>query len=154
MEIRVDDLTGRAVQALLHEHLQSMFALSPAESVHALDLDGLRHPDITFWTVWHNSALAGCGALKALSNHCGEIKSMRTVSAQRGKGVASHLLTHLICEARERGYERLYLETGTAQAFIPAYKLYQKFGFVQCGPFENYTEDPHSIFIMLPLQAG
>ena len=151
MRIEPDDLTRPEVHALLAEHLQSMHALSPAESVHALDLDGLRAPDVTFWTVWGDEGLLGCGALKALSATHGEVKSMRTPAHRRRQGAGRAMLEHLIAEARRRGYTRLSLETGTASAFVPAHRLYQSAGFTFCGPFGSYAEDPHSVFMSLAL---
>ena len=124
-----------------------MSHLSPPESVHALDLDGLRKPEITFWTAWSGSTLLGCGALKELTPVHGEIKSMRTASAHRRKGVARAVLTHIIEEARRRSYARLSLETGAMQAFEPAQRLYGSFGFANCPPFAGYTEDPNSVFM-------
>ncbi len=147
MEIRVDDLTAPEVRELLTEHLRNMHLHSPPESVHALDLDGLRRPEITFWTVWEGAELLGCGALKELDAGHAEIKSMRTAEAHLRKGVAARLLTHILDEAARRGYTRLSLETGSAEAFEPARRLYARFGFDYCGPFEGYTEDPYSVFM-------
>ncbi|HZS44675.1 MAG TPA: GNAT family N-acetyltransferase [Blastocatellia bacterium] len=151
MEIKIDDLTGPEIQKLLQEHLQSMFLYSPPESVHALGLEGLRKPDITFWSAWENGELLGCGALKELDPRHGEIKSMRTASAHLRKGVASNLLNHIIEEAQRRKYSRLSLETGSGEAFEPARKLYLSFGFNYCGPFADYVEDPYSVFMMKEL---
>src|SRR3569833_2366366 len=106
MRIDVDDLSRPEIHALLEEHLQNMRAITPPESVHALDLDRLRTPDITFWTVWDDATLLGCGALKELDAQHGEIKSMRTPSALRGRGAARAMLTHIIEVARSRGYAR------------------------------------------------
>ena len=147
MHIRVDDLRGPEIASLLEEHLRDMKAISPPESKHALDLDGLRHPSITFYTVWDDETLAGCGAIKELDAYHGEIKSMRTANAQRGRGVASLVLTHIIEEARRRGYTRLSLETGSFDFFRPAHRLYKRFGFEDCGPFGSYREDPNSLFM-------
>jgi putative acetyltransferase len=147
MQIRVDDLTGPEIRALLEEHLRNMREISPPESVHALDLTALRRPEITFWTVWADGALVGCGALKELDPRHGEIKSMRTAATQRRKGVGRAMLTHIVDEARARGYARLSLETGSMQAFAPARTLYASFGFAHCGPFAGYAEDPHSVFM-------
>lgn len=152
MQIRTDDLRGPEVQALLAEHLRHMHSLSPPESVHALDLDGLRRPEITFWTLWIDGALAGCGALKQLDPAHGEIKSMRTAQTHRGRGVARALLTHIVDEAQVRGYARLSLETGAEPAFEPARRLYAAFGFAPCAPFDAYTEDPNSVFMTRALQ--
>lgn len=147
MEIRVNDLQGEEIINLLHEHLRCMKEVTPLESVRALDLNGLRQPDITFWTIWDNSRLAGCGALKELDKLHGEIKSMRTVYAYQRKGVASKMLEYIISEAKERGYQRLSLETGCMDYFEPARRLYAAFGFSFCQPFGTYVEDPNSVFM-------
>ena len=147
MEIRIDDLNGSDVIHLLHTHLESMARQSPPESVHALDLDGLRKPEVTFWSVWQDSELMGCGALKELDPRHGEIKSMRTVSSHLRKGVASRLLRHILDEARRRSYLRLSLETGSTEGFEPARSLYASFGFMPCVPFADYIEDPFSVFM-------
>ena len=151
MHIETDDLSRPAIHALLNEHLQSMYALSPPESVHALDLDKLRSPDITFWSVWDGSLLLGCGAIKQLSATHGEIKSMRTPDALRRRGAGRAMLAHIVGEARARGYQRLSLETGAVPGFEPAQKLYQSSGFTCCGPFGDYVEDPYSLFMTLSL---
>jgi putative acetyltransferase len=147
MHIKRDDLSGPEVHQLLRQHLQGMAALSPPESMHALDINALRKPEITFWTAWDGNALLGCGALKELDPHHAEIKSMRTAAAHLNKGVARALLGHMIDEAVRRGYHRLSLETGAVQAFAPAHKLYAGFGFTHCGPFADYVEDPYSVFM-------
>jgi len=151
MRIEVDDLSRPEVRALLVEHLQNMHELSPPESVHALDIDGLKAPDVTFWTVWNGSELLGCGALKELGGNHGEIKSMRTPAARRKQGAGRLLLSHIIEVARTRGYERLSLETGSMDAFKPAQRLYERHGFSYCGPFGAYREDPNSAFMSLEL---
>ena len=147
MDIRVDDLSGPEIIRLLHEHLQSVALHSPPESVHALGLEALRNPDITFWSVWQDSELMGCGAIKELDSRHGEIKSMRTVSLHLRKGVAAGLMHHILEEAERRSYERLSLETGSMDAFAPARSLYASFGFEPCGPFANYVEEPYSVFM-------
>ncbi len=147
MTIRTDNLTGPEIHQLLQEHLTEMRAISPPESTHVLDLEGLRKPEITFWTLWEGEALAGCVALKELAAHHGEIKSMRTASAFRRRGVAARLLQHVLDEAQRRGYERLSLETGSQPFFSPAHQLYTRFGFQPSGPFGSYKEDPNSIFM-------
>ena len=154
MIIRVDDLASAAIRALLEEHLRNMYEVSPPESVHALDLAALRRPDITFWTAWSGDELLGCGALKELDARHGEIKSMRTASAHRRKGVARAMLLHIVEEARQRSYTRLSLETGSMKAFEPAQRLYASFGFGFCGPFADYTEDPNSVFMSISLQRA
>jgi len=135
------------VLALLREHLQGMADHSPPESIHALDVEGLKATGITFWTMRDGSEVLGCIALKQLDERHGEIKSMRTASAHLRKGVGAALLEHLVAEARRRGYERLSLETGSGPGFEAAHTLYRKFGFVECGPFANYREDPFSRFM-------
>jgi putative acetyltransferase len=147
MEIRRDDLTGPEIHALLEEHLRNMHEISPPESVHALDLGGLRRPEITFWTLWSDDDLLGCGALKEINARHGEVKSMRTAMSQRRRGVARTVLAHIVEVARSRQYERLSLETGSQSAFVPARKLYESFGFAYCGPFVGYEEDPNSVFM-------
>jgi putative acetyltransferase len=147
MNIQLDDLTGPEIHQLLQQHLQGMALHSPPESIHALDLDALRQPGITFWTAWENDELLGCGALKKLDARHAEIKSMRTASAHLRKGVANAMLTHIVEEAKQRGYRRLSLETGSAAAFEPARRLYAAFGFTFCEPFEGYALDPFSVFM-------
>jgi putative acetyltransferase len=151
MRIEHDDLSRPAIHALLNEHLQNMYALSPPESVHALDLEELRRPDITFWSVWDGETLLGCGALKQLDATHGEIKSMRTPAALRRRGAGRAILEHIIDVARARGYRRLSLETGSLPAFVPAQRLYASYGFVFCGPFGDYVEDAHSVFMTVHL---
>ena len=151
MLIRRDDLAGPEIRALLEEHLADMYATSPPESVHALDLDGLRRPEITFWTVWDGATLAGCGALKELDARWGEIKSMRTPRALRGRGVGRAMLAHIVAEARTRRYARLSLETGSEAYFAPARALYASAGFVVTTPFADYVEDPNSVYMTLQL---
>jgi putative acetyltransferase len=145
MKIVVDDLSGPEISAFLQEHIDEMRATSPPESKHALDLDGLRQSKVTFWSVYDDNRLVGCGALKELEDSSAELKSMRTARAAKRRGVASALLQHILAEARQRGFTRLYLETGTADFFAPARALYLKYGFTPCEPFANYPEDPNSL---------
>jgi putative acetyltransferase len=149
MHIRIDDLQGVEVQELLREHLRGMAMHSPPESIHALDLDALRKPDITFWTAWEEDELLGCGALKELDSTHGELKSMRTAERHLRKGVAKHLVLHIVEEAKRRGYARLSLETGSGPGHEAARRLYARCGFTDCGPFADYAEDPHSMFMTL-----
>jgi putative acetyltransferase len=133
-----------------------MFATSPADSVHALDPSALSAPTISFWTAREEGELLGCGALKVLdsprgSAKDGEIKSMRTAAAARGRGVATLLLQHILDEARTRNFERIYLETGTEDYFAPARRLYGRHGFSECPPFADYVLDPNSVFMALHL---
>jgi putative acetyltransferase len=147
MDIRIDDLSGPEIAELLREHLRDMHRVSPPESIHALDLESLRKPDITFWTMWDAGRLAGCGALKELDSQHAEIKSMRTASAYRRKGVAKQLLQHILAEAKQRSYTRVSLETGSMDFFLPARALYATFGFEPCPPFADYIVDPNSVFM-------
>lgn len=151
MRIEIDDPARPDVRALLDEHLRDMYALSPAESVHALDVGGLKGPGLTFWTVRDGDLLLGCGALKELDPTHGEIKSMRTPSLLRRRGAGRAVLAHLVAEARRRGYRRLSLETGSMVTFAAAQRLYESFGFVPCEPFADYKPDPYSLFMTLSL---
>ena len=128
-----------------------MRSITPPESVHALDPDELRGPEVTFWVVCDGDQVVGCGALKELDQHTGEVKSMRTAAVHRGRGVASMMLGHLMATARQRGYRALYLETGSSSAFVAARALYAKHGFVPCGPFAYYGDDPNNAFMMREL---
>jgi putative acetyltransferase len=147
MMIKLDDLRGPEIARLLEEHLQGMRAISPPESVHALDLDALRKPEISFWTAWEDGALLGCGAIKQLDATHAEVKSMRTAAEHLRKGVAAQILGRIVEVAQQRGYRRLSLETGSMKEFAPAHALYASFGFEFCGPFADYAEDPHSVFM-------
>ncbi len=153
MIIAEDDLRGPEIAALLCAHLELMRATSPPESVHALDLDSLRAPEITFWTLYDDGQLLGCGALREIDGRHGEIKSMHTAAAARGRGVARRLLQHIIAEAKSRGYRHLSLETGSPESFAPARALYQAFGFQACGPFADYVFDPFSVYMTLELES-
>ncbi|OZG72996.1 GNAT family N-acetyltransferase [Hahella sp. CCB-MM4] len=147
MEIKIDDLTGPEVAGLLNEHMQEMKRRSPPESIHALDLEGLKKPEITFWSAWEGDLIIGCGALKELDASHAEIKSMRTAEAYQRKGIARQMLQHLLDEAKKRNYARLSLETGSQASFEPARQLYAGFGFEYCGPFAGYKDDPNSVFM-------
>jgi len=145
--IREDDLSGPEVRTLLEGHLADLALHSPAESMHAMAVDRLRNPDVTFWSVWSGDRVVGCGALKELDATHGEVKSMRTVDDVRGQGVGALVLDHLLGEARRRGYLRVSLETGSNEPFFPAHRLYARRGFEVCGPFADYVEDPWSVFM-------
>ena len=147
IDLRLDDLRHPAVIALLQEHLDWMHRTSPPESVHALDLDALRQPDIAFWTLWDSETLAGCGALRALDATHGEVKSMRTAQTHLRRGVAATMLDHILAEARRRRYARLSVETGSMAYFAPAHAMYARAGFRPCAPFGDYVEDPNSVFM-------
>ncbi len=154
LQAQRDDPRRADVVALLTEHLADMHATSPAESVHALDADGLVARGVAFWTVREGDGLLGCGALAPLDAVSGEVKSMRTTEAARGRGVATVLLAAVLEEARRRGYRSVLLETGTQPYFAPARRLYERHGFEPCGPFGPYREDPHSAYYALALHAG
>ncbi|MEO9944476.1 GNAT family N-acetyltransferase [Paraglaciecola sp.] len=149
MNIKVDDLTHPQIKQLLQKHLDDMFATSPRESVHALDLSGLRQSNVTFWSGWQGDELLGCGALKILSATHGEIKSMRTSEHHIRKGVASKMLQHVIQHSQSIGLHQLSLETGSQDFFKPARQLYINHGFKYCGPFGDYLLDPNSQFMTL-----
>ncbi len=147
MQIREDDLTGKEIAYLLREHLEDMHDITPPESVHALDLGALRSPDITFWSAWEGDELLGCGALRELDSRSGEVKSMRTAKAHRGRGVAAKILEHIIKEAKRRAYDCLNLETGAMPEFAPARAFYIRYGFAYRGPFAEYIDDQNSVFM-------
>lgn len=148
LRIKVADLSDPEIHALLQEHLDYMFEITPsAESVYALDLEALKQENITFWSGWLEEALVGCIALKDHGSGLGEIKSMHTRAKMRGQGVAKTLVSHLIESASSRGMKRLSLETGNSEGFVPAQKLYASFGFEPTEPFADYEADPHSFFM-------
>jgi len=146
-----DDLSGDAIAELLRYHLEQMHLGSPPGSVFAFDIDRLRAPDVTFWSAWDDRELAGCGALKALPDGSGEVKSMRTAPAHLRKGVAAALLNHMIGVATARGYSRLSLETGSGPAFDPALALYRRRGFVDGPAFADYERSAFNQFLHLDL---
>ena len=150
-EIREDDLEGEAVRGLLALHLSGMLAASPPEFSFALDLSGLKTPDITVWSAWTGESLAAIGALKMLGDGSGEVKSMRTAPAHLRRGAAAALLDHIVGEARRRGLARLSLETGTGPEFEPALALYRRRGFVDGEPFADYRPSPFNQFLHLAL---
>lgn len=149
--IRPDDLCGPQIAALIAAHKALMLEHSPPESSHALLLEGLRRPDIRVWSMWSGELLVGCGALKELDARAGELKSMHTLASHRGRGLGKQMLEHLIEEGRRRGYEALYLETGSMAGFEPARRLYASYGFELCDPFGEYGLDEHSVFMSLAL---
>ena len=151
MRIGRDHLTGPEIRALLETHFAGMLASSPPGSCHFLDFDGLNAPDVTFWSIWDGDSLAGCGALKELAAEHGEIKSMRTHADYLRKGVAARMLEHIIATAKQRGYRRLSLETGSTPDFDAAHGLYLRYGFEYCPPFGDYVEDPFSRYMTLAL---
>ena len=150
--VSTDDPTRPDVLDLLGEHLVDMYATSPPESVHALDPSALAAAGITFWTArGPDGSLLGCAALKQLGPTDGELKSMRTTAAARGRGVGATVLAHVLSAASERGLHTVHLETGTQDYFAPARRLYERAGFVACPPFADYVPDPHSAFFRLTL---
>lgn len=152
-QIRIveDDLIGAAIRALLEQHFAGMLANSPKDSCHFLDFDGLKGPDVTFWSAWIGGELGGCGALREIGADHGEVKSMRTADAMKRKGVAAAILAHIFGVARARGYTRLSLETGSSPAFDAAHALYARSGFVPCEPFGGYERDSFSRYFTLEL---
>ena len=154
MRIVEGGLDDPRVIALLHSHLVRARAETAPGSAHALDLSGVRAPEVTFWSAWEGDALGGIGALKRLTADHGEVKSMHTAEAARRRGVGSAILRHIIAAARAGGMTRLSLETGSWPYFAPARALYTRHGFVECGPFCDYRPDPNSVFMTLALPAG
>jgi putative acetyltransferase len=151
VEIITDALDGPEIAAFLSEHIQEMRSTTPLESKHALDLDALRQPGITFWSAYDGGVLVGCGAIKRLDDDHAELKSMRTAPDRKRSGVASAVLDHILGEAKRMGFTRISLETGSADFFRPARGLYEKYGFTYCEPFADYVPDPNSVFMTRPL---
>lgn len=147
LRFHLDDLAGSEIRALIALHLAGMHASSPPGSVHAFDLAKLKHPDVTFWSVWDGEALAGCGALKRLDAERVEIKSMRVAGTHLGRGVGRAILDHLLAEAKAMGARSVWLETGSTPEFVAALRLYESAGFTRCGPFDGYVDDPFSVFM-------
>lgn len=153
VQIRIDDPTAPYVADLLLHHLRELQD-AMAGYAFALDATGLSVASVTFWTAWNGDTLLGFGALKELDDAHGEVKSMRAAPAARGKGVGRALLAHIVGEARQRGYRRLSLETGTASLHAPAISLYRSAGFTSCGAFADYQPSPHNQFFCLDLPGG
>lgn len=151
IQIIPGDFSDHRVVDLLHTHLTSARAATAPGSAHALDLTGLQSRDVSFWTSWDNKELLGFGALKRLSPDHGEVKSMHTAEAMRGRGAGRAMLRHLIATARATGLSLLSLETGSWEYFRPAWSLYRSHGFRECPPFADYRQDPNSIFMALDL---
>ncbi|MEM1047504.1 MAG: GNAT family N-acetyltransferase [Pseudomonadota bacterium] len=154
MDIRIDGLDGSEIARLLGEHQALAADDSPPESDHALDIDGLRAPDITVWSAWDDGRIMGCGALRELDPTHAELKSMHTSADYRRRGVAAGLLERILFEARTRGYERVSLETGSSENFAAARAFYTRHGFVQCAPFGDHREDPYSVFMTRPIDPA
>lgn len=146
MDVIIDALKDGKVESLLDTHLKQMHKYSPEESIHALDRAQMREPSMTFWSIRKDNEVMGCGALKQISASTVELKSMKTNDKFLRMGVAETLLKHILQHAISKGYASVFLETGAHQAFLPAIKLYQKYGFVECEAFANYQPDPHSRF--------
>ncbi|MBU1358633.1 MAG: GNAT family N-acetyltransferase [Gammaproteobacteria bacterium] len=155
LRIRLDPLHDPRITAFLEEHLVDMRRVSPPESVYALGLEALRHPDIRFWSAWlelpSGAVLSATAALKRLDGGHAELKSMRTAAALRGQGIGGRMLKHMIAEAQASGFVRLSLETGSQPFFAPARALYERHGFRGCAPFGGYNDDPTSHFMTLAL---
>lgn len=151
MRITVDDLTDPAVIDLLEGHVSQLRSMSPPESTHALDLDGLRAPGVTLWVARDGDTVLGCGALAEVGPGHGEVKSMRTAPDAQRRGVARAVLAEILAEARHRGLARVSLETGSDDFFAPARALYAAHGFTECEPFGSYRPDPLSTFLTLEL---
>ncbi|MFN4185590.1 MAG: GNAT family N-acetyltransferase [Hyphomonas sp.] len=151
IDIRPDDLTSQEMADLIAAHAQTMLAASPAESCHFLPIDGLRQPSISVWSMWEDGALIGCGALKQIEARQAEIKSMHTRAHLRGRGLGRLMLEHILSAAKDRSYTDIWLETGSMDAFVPARKLYESYGFRYSGPFGEYAEDPNSVFMHLQM---
>ena len=152
MKIIDGGLDDARVQALLSHHFHSARAETAPGSAHALDLSGLKSPDIQFWSAWDGDCVVAVGALKRLSESDGEVKSMHTSESHRRKGAGSAMLRHIIARARGMGISRLNLETGSWPYFNAAREFYRRHGFVECAAFGSYVPDPNSVFMRLELR--
>jgi len=139
------------VNELLNKHFIELRSVSPKGSAHVLDIDGLKDQSIKFWSLWDNNQLIGCGALKFLEKNHGEFKSIRVADKFRKLGIGEKIIEHLIEEAKKLEVSKLSIETGAGDFFIPARKLFSKFGFKKCIPFAHYKEDPNSCYYTLDL---
>ena len=151
INIRVDDLSDGQVINLLQEHRKEMLKHSPPEHVHALDVNAMKQPTLTFWRADWGQRIAGCAAFKQLDDTHAELKSMKVTDAVKGRGVGRLLLNHMLSVAKQRGYQRVSLETGTMDAFMPARTLYHSVGFEICEPFDKYVYDKHSVCMSLKI---
>ncbi|MEM1086633.1 MAG: GNAT family N-acetyltransferase [Pseudomonadota bacterium] len=151
MRLQIANLDAPDFQALISAHAELMLSLSPPGSCHFFPIDGLKTPDVTVWELRDRELLLACGALKELTASHGEIKSMHTLASKRGAGLGRTLLEHILQTAKARGYTRLSLETGSMDGFLPARRLYEAYGFCECGPFGDYKDDPNSLFMTLKL---
>ncbi len=147
MRIAPDDLSSAEIVAFLEAHVTQLRSLSPPESTHALDLAGLRAPGVSFWSAYDGGELVGCAALKTLTSEHAELKSMRTAPHRVGQGIGATLVAFVLDRAREAGFSRISLETGSEEFFAPARRLYARHGFVECAPFGDYRPDPLSTFM-------
>lgn len=154
MRIIAGGLDDPRVIGLLETHIATARAETAPGSAHALDLSGLKSPDITFWSIWQGEVLLGVGALKALSAEHGEVKSMHVARDARGRGIGGAMVRHIIAHARSVGMTRLSLETGSWDFFRPAHALYTRHGFAVCPPFGDYRPDPNSRFMTLDLRGA
>lgn len=151
--ITVDDPRSEDVRLLLEAHLAFTRSISPPEDVHTLDVEALGDPAVTFFSYRVDGEVLGVAALKRLDDDHAELKSMHTARAARGRGVGRALVDHLLGVARERGYRRVSLETGSEPEFAPARALYAGVGFALCGPFAGYRESPNSTYMTLQLRG-
>jgi putative acetyltransferase len=152
IRITAGDLEDPRVVELLGVHVATARAATAQGSAHALDVSGLRSPDVDFWAIWDDEELLGIGALRRLAPDHGEVKSMHTARSARRRGVGSAMLRHIIAAARVRGYSRLSLETGSWEYFRPARAFYRGHGFEECPPFADHVPDPNSVFMTLELR--
>lgn len=154
VSISIEDPRTEDIRALLEIHLRFTRAQTPPEDTHALDIEGLLDPMVTFFALRDDGVLLGVGAIKTLDEHHAEVKSMHTARVARGRGVGRAILEHLLGHARAEGIRRVSLETGSMESFSAAVKLYERAGFRRCAPFGHYRESPNSVYLTLELDAG
>ena len=151
MKSTEENFENPEVNELLNKHFIELRSVSPEGSAHVLDIAGLKDQSIKFWSLWDNNQLIGCGALKFLEKNHGEFKSIRVADKFRKSGIGEKIIEHLIEEAKKLKISKLSIETGAGDFFIPARKLFSKFGFKKCIPFAHYKEDPNSCYYTLDL---
>jgi putative acetyltransferase len=151
VEIGVDDPNAEDVRELLRRHMEFARDNTPPEDVHALEVNQLVDPGVSFYSYRRDGELLAVGALKQLDGRHAELKSMHTAAEARRSGVGRAMVEHLIGVARDHGFRRVSLETGSTQAFAAARSLYAQAGFTPCGPFGDYPPGRGNTFMTLPL---
>ena len=139
------------VNQLLKKHFVELRSVSPKGSTHVLDIEGLQNKSIKFWSIYEHHKLIGCGALKFLDSNHGEFKSIRVADSFRKKGYGKKVISVLFEKSKELGVNKISVETGSGEFFLPARRLFKKFGFEECEPFGHYVNDSNSCYMSLEI---